>query len=534
MESYIGCDIIDIDPGICLWSSKLHEFLKPRRHIFVESQEDFHKPWLRQLLDAPGTRYRIARFDTESPWHLGNYKEKGLLPEKEDGPVGSTGANGKRKILILANMTRHSRATAKSTVPGKKLESQQKVHEFVSNLEIASGFHCDGPVRMLAWMLDMEKTTFVPRTMFLKRRQSVMTERSCHVEEIVGAPWLSQGPRREAHVELESCIATAKRMSINGISIPSHRLDPMPHQLRENGEEALGEATILNEADVAGNRIWHQELLDLRKAFANGECSQFVGGPPGWVSSQRAAPGKQASPEFLRYRALETMNKSILTRKAAVDKALKLDEEIRRAELDLALDITLDEVQRADRTRDLDLASAQYQELLSQYPKRKHTEALFVADDRAAWNTDYPRLMWDQRTAEPIIAHPGEFYGRRPLALLDFQPKTTTFSTLTAMQRKYFDAILLSMFFNPTQSVGDALNGIGPGAAKAIFPHCPSLRDPLRGGRRCVDQLRVRMLTVEMIGELAVAWEKWKFGPTLAELMRSSRYLPLGHLAGRS
>lgn len=514
-----------------MWSSKIHQFLKPRRHILVEPQEDLHKPWLRPLLDVPGTRYHLAHFRSdESPWRLDCYKDKGLLLEQEDGPVGSTGANGKRKLLILANLSRYSRLSSKNTVPGKKLESQQKVYDFTSTIEQAFGFHSNGPARMLTWMLDTEKTNILPRTTSLRRRYSVLSERSCHAEEIVGSPLLSNGARREARIELESCIATAKRMSLSCISIPSSRLDEMPRRLREDGEEAVTEAWRLNEGDFEGHRVWQRELLELRKAFANGEYSQFVGGPPGWVATNRARGDRKITPEYLRFRALETMHNSSLGRKAFVDNVLQLDEEIRKKELALVLDTGLNDVQRADRNRDLDLAIARYRKLIAKQPRTRLAQALFFADDRAAWNSVHPLLMWDRRTAEPIIAHTNEFHSPRPLALLDFEPKSTALSTLTELQQKYLDAMLLSMFFNPVQSVADALNGMTPGAADALIPQCPSLHDPLRGGRRDKDQLRVRLLTLEMIRDLAVAMENWKFSPTLAELKRNSPYNPFNGL----
>jgi transcription factor 1 len=63
------------------------------------------------------------------------------------------------------------------------------------------------------------------------------------------------------------------------------------------------------------------------------------------------------------------------------------------------------------------------------------------------------------------------------------------------------------------------LDTLAPGAADDIVPLAPSLRDPKKGGRRNLEQLRVRMLTAEMIEELVVAWENWPFKPSMGELM---------------
>ncbi|KAF4535259.1 S-adenosyl-l-methionine-dependent methyltransferase [Lasiodiplodia theobromae] len=56
LEKYKNCDIVDVNPGAGLWSSKIHDFLKPRRHLLLEV-DDFYTPCLQPLLDAPGSKY---------------------------------------------------------------------------------------------------------------------------------------------------------------------------------------------------------------------------------------------------------------------------------------------------------------------------------------------------------------------------------------------------------------------------------------------------------------------------------------------
>lgn len=525
LKPYFGCDIIDINPGICLWSSKLHELLRPRRHILVEPQEDLYKSWIRPLVDVSDTRYQLARFEgREFPWDFQHYLEKGLLPRQENGKAASMGGKVERKLLILANLSRHTRSSSGMITAGKRLEPQQKIFEFTRSIEKNSGFHSYGTTRMLAWMVDEEKTHVLPRTVTLRRRLSVASERFCHVEEIAGGRQLSHGARRETSIELESFIATAKRMRLNGICIPSSRLDEMPRRLREDGEEALLE--FMRASDTAGTRDWQRELFELRKAFDSGQYSQFVGGLPGWDVSRRASGGKKVTPEFERFRALERANKGQQKVKAAIDDILRHNDEIRKLDLAISADTSLDGQNKLDRLQDLNVMVARYKKLLRRQPKHRISQVLFFADDRAAWDPDRPLLMWDRRSAEPIIAHTDEFHGPRSLALLDFEPRSTSHSPLTDVQQNYLDAMLLVIFASPSDSIVDALNRVAPGAADALIPQAPSLQDPQRGGCSCADQLRVRLLTMEMIRELAVAWEQWKFKPTLGELLRSSpRYL---------
>src|ERR1700677_3313119 len=59
LEKHIGCDIIDLNPGPGVWSSALHDFLKPRTHILMEPDHASYKPLLKPLLDAEGSTYKF-------------------------------------------------------------------------------------------------------------------------------------------------------------------------------------------------------------------------------------------------------------------------------------------------------------------------------------------------------------------------------------------------------------------------------------------------------------------------------------------
>lgn len=473
-------------------------------------------------MDASGTRYCLAPFSNkEFAWDIRNYLEAGLLPEHEEEAAAPAGLNGKRKLLIVANFSRHRRGRSKGLVPGKKLESQRVAFEYLSTLEKESGLHSNGAARMLFWILDQEKSNILPRTTYFRRRSSVLSERVCHVEEITGGTPLSYTARREANLDFESCIATAKRMKSQGILIPPSRLDEMPRRLQEDEEVARTEASISSEAALYGEREWQQDLHKLRMAFDSGQYSQFVGGPSGWEPFRRVSRNRRLTPEYKQFKALLVTDHDIRRKKAAVDKIVVQDEEIRRTDLAIAQDRNLNNMQRLARLRTLDDLIAQYRELLNVQSASRLTQTQFFADDRAAWKRDHPLLMWDQRTAEPIIARADEFHRTRTLALLDFEPRSSSPSPLTDSQESYCDAMLLSIFVTPGHSVVAALNGIAPGAAEALIPQAPSLQDPRRGGRRDVDHLRVRLLTLEMIRELAVALEQWKFKPTLGELLRN-------------
>ena len=69
-------------------------------------------------------------------------------------------------------------------------------------------------------------------------------------------------------------------------------------------------------------------------------------------------------------------------------------------------------------------------------------------------------------------------------------------------------------------SIPAALDRLSHGAAEALLPQCPTICDPLKGGRmeQNLQHFRVRMLTLEHWRELAEAWYAWPFRKSDMEL----------------
>lgn len=59
LEKHHGCDVIEINPGPGVWSSALHEVLKPRTHVLMEPDHEFFQPMLQPLLDADSS-YKLV------------------------------------------------------------------------------------------------------------------------------------------------------------------------------------------------------------------------------------------------------------------------------------------------------------------------------------------------------------------------------------------------------------------------------------------------------------------------------------------
>ncbi|MCJ1477121.1 hypothetical protein MMC13_005792 [Lambiella insularis] len=523
LKDYAGCDVIDINPGVSLWSSKIHQLLKPRRHILVEPHADAYDQSLRPLVDAEGSKYTLADFKHGhgNGWSLRNYVANGLLPEQAQRH-GSSSPDRNTTLLVIANMSRQPRPSGPNrTSMRSTCDSHFKALEHARALAMGSGFHTNGPVRMLMWLSDNEKTTLVPRSIFHRKRLSIYCELFGHVEEVVGDVLGPHAIRREATLEMQSCILAAERMERHQIYVPTDRLDSLPKRLRVEGLQAVKESSESSSSAIHGERDWHKELNDLRRRFEDGTYSQFLGGPPGYDLKRR--PGKTAAltPEYKEFRRLQRTETNQRNKKSKVDEVLMTDAEVRAKHLAIATIEPINTEERDRQSEELNRLITKYRKQLDSLSEKELKQVHFFADDRAAWSGESSLLQWDHRSAEPIIPRADEFHHAKPLALLDFQPRRTTAHNLTGVQQQYLDAMLLTFFTAPGNSVVNALDTLAPGAAHALLPNAPSLRDPRKRGRRDLDQLRVRALTPLMLQELAIAFDSWLFKPSLGEMSRT-------------
>ncbi len=503
LAQHVGCTILDINPGIGLWSSKLHDFLKPRRHVLMEPKQDTFLPYLRPLLDAPNSRYVLRDWRDEHQWEPQRYIDDGLIPSPGD-------LEGQRRpgspILVIANLADQQAGTKRrADLPKLRgFHSHIKIIDMVHAERMRSAFQAYGPTRFLIWIPDAEKRALIPRTIGSRGKVAVYLESTFHAEEIAGAAPSLSGKRREDHLDAESSKLVAIRMKEERTQIPSERqpktIDILPVSLTA--------------------RSWHVEIAALEEGFESHKLSQFVGKPPGPLVPLRRGPRmKQVTPEYERYQLLQNLYKSqnkLLDRLAQI---LQKQEEIDR--LDLAAH--REGVDRAEQEHELkviDSKSKDFKDELDLLRPKELERILFLDDDRRAFNMNPSLLSWDHRRAEPLVVQPEEFYIPKELALLDFQPlpREKQFP-VTLEQSLYFDMICTQLFGPRGQTTLKSLNQIAPGAYEALVHKCPAITDPRKGGRRDVESVRVRNLTLEMLWQLAVAWDEWLFKPGMTDTL---------------
>lgn len=518
LARHTGCTIIDINPGAGLWSSKIHEHLRPKRHLLLESEE-LYLPFLKPLLDAPGSRYLLRDWSGWLPWTTEPYLSEGLIPELPSATM-SEGRN--ESLLIIANVGDLLRSRLRGPPT-----SHVRLFHYLNNIKFKQNFQAHGTVRLLLWMQDSEKRAILPRTVSHRRKLSLEAEMSCHIEEIVGGPASQISQRREDILDINSSRQVAEAMAKQNIRIPFERKDEAQklvdgNLLSTNGDQ---KALIENTLKIAStHRSWHTDLEQMREDFRDGKFSEYEDQITPATDAKMKVGKREKSkirasrtPEYLKLRELQRVFDGQIRTNEQVNSFLRQDELIKCLESNTKNQI-LDEVQRQRKEKELRRLIEDLKRSLEKVPKIVREAFWYVSDNRRAFNQNPPLLMWDCRTAEPLIAREDEFYNPTSLALLDFQPKVSDPFPMSSTESSIFQILAGALFSNGCNTIF-YLNSLAPGATEAIAAKVPALRDSSRGGRQDLWELRARCFTPDMFYGITKAWETWPFKLPLTELM---------------
>ena len=521
LKRHQHCDIIDINPGAGLWSSKLHDYLRPRSHLLVEPHTDLYRPYLEPLLANPNSTYRLADTTGFKPDRYCTYEKilnESLLQHPKN-PVPTDNSLANDSLLFVANMAYYPQMM----VQGFGTKAQYMVHHFLNTIRDRSSFHRYGLVRMLIWVLDKEKNPFLPRSVAARMKMAVEADIFSSVEEVAGSESAAGTERRPIDLELESARRVAQSMRDCHVELPRNRQGVLHRAVTRNRKKgSTAELSELDELDSYGGRNWHSELRSLQKEFEEGVFTEYVGETTGSrkdnLVSTEGGPSKPKAtrartPQFQRMRKLTN---TLRAQQKEQEKIEELATEL--AELD-TLESRLEEpdLSEDERTlmrKELNDKVTLTQDKVNAGVKGFAHKVTFVADNRSAFQQTPPLLMWDRRSAEPLVVHDEDFYPNHAMALLDIQPKPVETTS-------FFDFLITSLFRHPTQSVRQTLDSMAPGAADALLPEVPGLRYR-------VGEVRARTLTTKMLKDLADAWGRWPFRPSMADVMNSTSDMNIG------
>lgn len=513
LEQYIGCTIIDINPGVGIFSKKLHEYLRPRNHVLFEPKQDQYLQFLNPLLDAPGSRYCLRDWPDEHRWETTNFIREGLMPDAEGlgGPPPTT-EHPNNLALIIGNI-----ANWRLTVHGHRKGARRspanypllKATDYARKVRLNAQSPNAAPPRMLIWMADSDKHSILPRTAEGRTRTSSILEAYCHVEEIAGARSRPK-MRREDALDRRSMARVAERMR------------------RTGNQEPKGDQNCPDEARLdlsSTSREWHQELRDLEEGFRAEKLSQFVGLPPGPLKRiKRGAEGNpERTPEYEKMLQLRGVLAGQNREIKMVGELVRKQAEIDRMDLEIATSESIDKDKQESKLKELDARIADLKELQAKLTEKQLYRFMFLDDDRRAFEMNPPLLMWDRRNAEPLFAKDQDFHQPQELALVDFQVNpNSNIPPTTSDQNMYYDMLASALLAPKGPTTLRHLNTVGPGAYQALVKNVPSLRDPRKGGRRDIESVRARTMTPEILHDFAVAWDEWPFKPPMADTLAQS------------
>ncbi|KKA30859.1 hypothetical protein TD95_000744 [Thielaviopsis punctulata] len=235
LDRHKGCDLIDINPGVGVWSRALNDVLKPRKHILMEPDAEFYKPQLEPLLQRPNVelvqKHGIIWADLDPV--LQSLPHQKRVPKT--GPV-------ERNDTLLVSM-------CLATSPKRKYHNYESlaglvIHQMLTSVRVRSVFQSYGLVRLLLWVNDEDKRAFLPKSIYSRRRAALDSEVVMEwVHEVAGEDDLSKErreelvlkrqPVRERSMQVWSTQRALEKMKRDGRVCPPDRESEFVREVRQ-------------------------------------------------------------------------------------------------------------------------------------------------------------------------------------------------------------------------------------------------------------------------------------------------------------
>lgn len=497
LQKHIGCDIVDINPGAGIWSSKIHDFLKPRTHILLEPDTVLYEPLLKPLLDAPDSKYTLIPKSGIVWGHLEKVMSPEYLPFQEAFDKQDPRLNQPNNtLLLIANLGNYP----KKPYAGFPSLASLVLYQFLSAVQTHSLIQRYGLVRMLIWIPDDERNSVLPRSISWRRKSSIDASISYeNVVEVASSTRDLRNSSRERHIDADVARKVFRKMKDAGFKTPPGR-----------------ESLLLEE--LSGDERDHNLKKKLENSKYGKELAELA------VTADESDESNPAiTPETLRrIGRLRAMQR--LLEKRAVRFTNLTDDYDAIMELQKTVYNSNDETEIASLKDDLDKRTNDWTETITDLNSEYRTTIQQMIDNRLAVNTNPPTLRTDRREYEPLRVHPADFYPAVEMCLLDFQPRPLWPVLRENLQEnlEIYSYIVGHLYILPTQSIRRGFNALAPGAFEWLIAECPSITNPNKGGSLDLDVMTVRRLTDEMIKEMVEAWVRWPFRPTRYELMARS------------
>ncbi len=507
LQAHHGCDLIDINPGTCLWSRHLHDVVKPRRHILVEPEREAFDEFITPLIEEDPIRYGHAETLSEVLDASNRFLSQGVIESR----IAERRSSFNYKILMTVNT---SRPVDTSLWSGSK--TGYFVNDYYTSFwGLRTDIHRYGLVRVLAWVPEPDKSMLVPRTVEQRSRQTVQLEATSSVSEIAGTGW-SRGsepfdrPFNWPDLVSEAAHAVRAEETAKQIQTPNTRrgLPPWPPSwsLSLDLELLKGAPAAFHTSDM-------QEFLELDDKLKIDD--------PQWRSKAlhgKSMPRSNTSDQkrwrgLLRQRRLD--HGRYQDTAGLVGQQRNLEQRWRHQLLRNAehhVNGSLAQLkEEADRIKNA----------TNKLKRPFQAIGKTAIDDFRAYDSRPQALAWNQRQYEPLLAQTKEFAPARPLSLIDITPSPDFRRRLTTEDEcEIFDFVVCHLWQRKIKNdVHSALTALLQAGVEGFVETCPALKDPVQGGWYDLTGLRLRSLPAKVYLDIALAWAKWPFRPPLRQLL---------------
>ena len=465
-RTYKKTNIIDMNPGLGLWSRALYDRLKPKSHILLEPDERFRdhlralKPKYPNMSVVGLDGYDWATYTSlfESSEFPEPTFEPGFQPPKFKVVPPESGLN--TDLLFVGNLTRLT-------------DSQQLVSQLIETCLLGGWIQRFGRVRFVLWMSSRDKERLLPYALQSRARPSVIAHAAVDLTEIVG------GANRTGKGFSTSQLDGTSKKVVHRRALKSNVLklkgEVEKAELSYNTWKAQCKLYPLDRTIARRPEIVERYRHAIRRFLAHVKQEIFIDGPNGTYSQY------------------------------SLTKLLKMYKKV---------DIEAMKNKRAEGLTEEEHASyTEFEEqyLLSATSDRLKENSLF--DEEFARMLEPPLLQaWHERNRSPIILSNEDVYPDKSLTLVDFQPKLVhkyfrhSDSTIRDHRVRTFTWIVRACFGLRAQNLKTVLKNIAPGG-EYILEELPGDLAKTLGKKR------VRCLTVDELVEIAAAAERWPFKP---------------------
>lgn len=532
-------DILDLWPNAGLLSSKLHSYLRPRRHLLIEPDLPSFEPWLQRLVDSDASYKLISEeiytrrdwsdiFEQHLPEQVSSHQKQiagQLLPRNDT-------------LLILAS----------PPVPAQKADHYTPQRWWSAMMESCMqrrGLHKYGSVRILASLPPGEVEGILPRTVAERRRPALLTETiAAHAFEVASCygeedSWVTIKP---LEVTARGRERVAERAAAQNVVVPAGREPPplklAPVSLKRDRSDVPHSPRIFTER--------HQTLLDDIAAGDREDPNIPITKSPAKTARQRAQTALH------KENAISYSRHELARLEIAVDQASSA---LSRAAADPSK--TVKELEELDHN-----VGAQKAALTDQLASLHHR--LYKSWDRlvddyrtmnASNNFDDSVLLYDRRPSEPLLVDKFELFPREPRTLVYFEPDANPeflnkLGHLSKEQRQHIEGLFeaLSSVFGPrnhitlgelfkilfldrpTNDIIEAVPALAAFAIKRLKPgHGPvPLADPTVDSNTCfqenlnydVSDVRLRCVPSGVMWDILLEYQKQAPGITAIQFSR--------------